>query len=208
MTEQRSASIPGLIPGPDHDSAAADEFVGNALCLDFANTVNVRPRATRDHLDAAESLVVWARTAGLGDVAALAADPAYLAGARELREAIYRAFSAVAAGGRPAEADLATLLAAYAEAVSAARLAPDGEGFTLAWPGADPRWPIAASAARLLLDGPLDRVGECPSCGWLFLDTSRNGRRRWCSMATCGSRTKAQRHYAHKTGRGDGAMPV
>jgi predicted RNA-binding Zn ribbon-like protein len=59
---------------------------------------------------------------------------------------------------------------------------------------------IAASAAQLLLNGPLERVGECPSCHWLFLDTSRGGRRRWCSMAVCGARVKAQRYYATRAG--------
>ncbi|WP_344746998.1 CGNR zinc finger domain-containing protein [Streptosporangium vulgare] len=39
----------------------------------------------------------------------------------------------------------------------------------------------------------------CPSCYWLFLDTSKNGRRRWCSMTTCGSRDKARRYYAART---------
>ncbi|MGH8826162.1 MAG: CGNR zinc finger domain-containing protein [Jiangellaceae bacterium] len=52
---------------------------------------------------------------------------------------------------------------------------------------------------QLLTTGPLDRIGRCPGCGCLFLDTSRNGRRRWCSMSTCGSRTKSARYYAtHK----------
>ncbi|MFD0480100.1 CGNR zinc finger domain-containing protein [Nonomuraea thailandensis] len=41
--------------------------------------------------------------------------------------------------------------------------------------------------------------GECPSCGWLFLDTTRNGSRRWCSMAMCGSQVKSRRYYAAKT---------
>ncbi|GAA2000874.1 CGNR zinc finger domain-containing protein [Catenulispora subtropica] len=206
MVERHAGSEPELTSGPVPGAAAEDEFVGNALCLDFANTLNARPRPTRDHLDAAETLAAWAHAAGLGDaatVAAVAADPAYLAAARELREAIYRTFSAVAAGTRPAAADLAAILAVHAEAVGAARLEPDGDRFTLTWPDPDPRWPIAVSAAHLLQDGPLDRVGECPSCHWLFLDTSRNGRRRWCSMATCGSRIKAQRHYASKSGRAD-----
>ncbi|TAL94280.1 MAG: hypothetical protein EPN73_18145 [Paraburkholderia sp.] len=44
-----------------------------------------------------------------------------------------------------------------------------------------------------------DRSGagtsECAACSWLFLDLSRSRSRRWCSMATCGNRAKAQRHY-------------
>ena len=49
-----------------------------------------------------------------------------------------------------------------------------------------------------LLAGPrLDRVRCCanPECGWLFLDDSRAGKRRWCSMQSCGNRAKARRHY-------------
>src|SRR5580704_15548830 len=53
-------------------------------------------------------------------------------------------------------------------------------------------------AAGDLLAGPrLDRVRRCanPECGWLFLDDSRAGKRRWCSMQSCGNRAKARRHY-------------
>jgi predicted RNA-binding Zn ribbon-like protein len=53
---------------------------------------------------------------------------------------------------------------------------------------------VLASAVDLLTHGPLDRVGSCPRCGWLFVDTSKNGRRRWCSMAVCGNREKVRRH--------------
>jgi hypothetical protein len=47
--------------------------------------------------------------------------------------------------------------------------------------------------------GLLDRVRRCanPECGWLFLDDSRAGKRRWCSMSSCGNRARARRHY-HK----------
>ncbi|TIU06903.1 MAG: CGNR zinc finger domain-containing protein, partial [Mesorhizobium sp.] len=38
---------------------------------------------------------------------------------------------------------------------------------------------------------------SCPRCGWLFLDTSRGGKRRWCSMRTCGNREKVSRHREH-----------
>ena len=41
---------------------------------------------------------------------------------------------------------------------------------------------------------PAERVRGCGRCGWLFLDSSRGGRRRWCSMSTCGNREKASRH--------------
>ncbi|WP_412543337.1 CGNR zinc finger domain-containing protein [Longispora sp. K20-0274] len=70
----------------------------------------------------------------------------------------------------------------------------------LGWPAGHLLGELAASAVELMLHGPFDRLGECPSCGWLFLDTSRNGQRRWCSMATCGGRVKARRHHARTRG--------
>ena len=68
-----------------------------------------------------------------------------------------------------------------------------------------PIWPVALSAAELLMLGDLGRVEECPGsdgCGWLFFDSSKNGRRRWCSMEGCGSRDKMRRLYARKRNGG------
>jgi predicted RNA-binding Zn ribbon-like protein len=65
----------------------------------------------------------------------------------------------------------------------------------------DPAWQPAVTAAANLLDllgrAP-DRIRRCqhPACVLWFLDTTRSGTRRWCSMATCGNRAKAHRHYA------------
>jgi predicted RNA-binding Zn ribbon-like protein len=55
--------------------------------------------------------------------------------------------------------------------------------------------PIAAAAAELVAAGPGGRLRTCasPECARWFLDTSKGGRRRWCSMATCGNRAKAAR---------------
>ena len=63
-----------------------------------------------------------------------------------------------------------------------------------------PLWPVVLSAAKLLSSDQLQRVHRCPGkdgrCGWLFLDTSKAGRRQWCSTQGCGNRAKARRHYA------------
>ncbi|HSN18100.1 MAG TPA: CGNR zinc finger domain-containing protein [Gammaproteobacteria bacterium] len=55
--------------------------------------------------------------------------------------------------------------------------------------------PIVWRAVELLETGPLDRVKECPGegCGWLFLDTSKNRSRQWCSMQSCGNVSKVRR---------------
>ena len=83
----------------------------------------------------------------------------------------------------------------------------EGGGFAWRWKRDDGLdrilWPVAWSAAELLTEGPLARVREYPgddNCGWLFLDTSRNGSRRWCDMSTCGNRAKARRYYRRVSG--------
>ncbi len=62
-----------------------------------------------------------------------------------------------------------------------------------------PAWLAADNLLSLLATAP-DRIRQCahPDCVLFFYDTSKNGTRRWHSMATCGNRTKAARHYAKK----------
>jgi predicted RNA-binding Zn ribbon-like protein len=56
--------------------------------------------------------------------------------------------------------------------------------------------PVVESAADALILGELSRVRRCadPRCARVFQDETKNGRRRWCDMATCGNRAKAARH--------------
>jgi predicted RNA-binding Zn ribbon-like protein len=93
--------------------------------------------------------------------------------------------------------------AGLSQSLGQARLHAGPTGFTWGWadnPGALDRllWPVMQSAAELLTSDLVARVGECQDdrgCGWLFIDTSRNRSRRWCSMGGCGNRAKAHRHY-------------
>ena len=57
-------------------------------------------------------------------------------------------------------------------------------------------WQIARSAVELLTSDEVRRVKQCDRCDWLFLDRSRNQKRRWCSMSACGNRVKMSRRYA------------
>jgi predicted RNA-binding Zn ribbon-like protein len=131
---------------------------------------------------------------------------AELESARSLREAIYRT-AKLAGRHRPAAADLAEINDWAARPPLAPRLDPDG---SVTW--AAPR-PVRAALATLardavhLVSGPFaTRVRECarPDCALLFVDTSRPGRRRWCSMEGCGNRTKtsAYRRRLAETGNG------
>lgn len=58
--------------------------------------------------------------------------------------------------------------------------------------------PVVIDAADLIAEGDRSRLKHCPSCDWIFEDQTRNGRRRWCDMADCGSRAKARSYY-HRT---------
>ncbi|WP_066359987.1 CGNR zinc finger domain-containing protein [Herbidospora mongoliensis] len=187
------------------------ELVGNAFCLDFTNTVNARPVARRDWLSTPEEALTWAAATGhplqqIGDPAEDSApetrDLRDLAAAREFRETVFRVFQPVAHGGSAPQEGLDRILAVYGEGVTQGHLSGQDGNFRLEW--APPRtvrvlmWEAATSAMELLTHGPLDRLGECPSCCWLFLDVSKNRRRRWCSMTTCGSRDKSRRYYSGK----------
>ena len=63
-----------------------------------------------------------------------------------------------------------------------------------------PLWPIARDAADLLASDRLEFVRTCASntCEWLFLDESKNHRRRWCDMTKCGNRAKVKRFYVRQ----------
>jgi predicted RNA-binding Zn ribbon-like protein len=173
-------------------------LVGGDIALDLANTVN-GPRdgpVDTDYLATPGDLAGWAVHAGVAE-APPAADEAQLARVRELRAAIYGVFRAVAEGRPAPSGALAALAAFHAEAAAHARLVPAGDRFTLGWDGAV-LWPLATAAVDLLREGPLDRIKLCDGCPWLFLDTSRNHSRRWCSMNECGGRLKMRRYRARK----------
>jgi predicted RNA-binding Zn ribbon-like protein len=62
---------------------------------------------------------------------------------------------------------------------------------------------IVEAAVALLVSDAMLRVKSCPTCGWFFLDVSKNRSRRWCSMDTCGSVAKARRYYRRLKERAD-----
>jgi predicted RNA-binding Zn ribbon-like protein len=90
---------------------------------------------------------------------------------------------------------------AFADAITASSLAGTPARWTL-----DARRPLdlarilALHALDLLQTMPAERLRRCDDdgCGWLFLDTTRNHSRRWCSSGDCGNRDRARRHYARK----------
>jgi predicted RNA-binding Zn ribbon-like protein len=162
---------------------------GNDLALDFANTTE---GGEKDHLRTYADLVTWARRTGALP-AAVRPKGDDLARARELRDAVHGVF---AAHDRRA---LKVLLRFHAEAVAEGTI-EDGEWV---WSGTHPDrplWPVAVAAVDLLRSDRLARVKLCDNCQWLFVDLSRNGSRRWCSMDECGVHVKMRRYRARRGG--------
>jgi predicted RNA-binding Zn ribbon-like protein len=197
--------------------AGSLHFIGGRVCLDFANTTSGRGSDQHlEHLLHYDDLVSWTRRAGLlsGDEAASLtgravampeAAVAVLARALDLREALHDIFAASAARAPVPAVTLERVNSVLTEAMAEARLRITADGFAWDWQAAAPAldrmlWPIARAAAELLVSPALGRVKACPGrhCGWLFLDTTKNGRRRWCDMRVCGSRDKARRHHHRK----------
>jgi predicted RNA-binding Zn ribbon-like protein len=120
--------------------------------------------------------------------------------ARELRECLYRMFVAIVDGAQPVGPDVALFDAALATAFSRPRLVGGAGTFHLEWSGSGSELDLVVhavvrSASELLTSPQLERVRYCADdlCGWLFLDVSRNGTRRWCLMSDCGNRAKVRR---------------
>ncbi len=184
---------PGMLLTPR--DGARWRFDPGALFLEFLLTGGPDDLAVWDRLDSPDDLREWVDASRLAlardDVGAEDAD---VEPARGLRDALWRATRA-AIGGTPTDGtDTATI----ERAASAPPLTPTWHGW---------RTPVAAAAvlstvARdgiAVLAGPAsERLRECAAddCRLVFLDTSRPGARRWCSMRRCGNRHKVRDHRA------------
>jgi len=73
-----------------------------------------------------------------------------------------------------------------------------------------PAWLAAYNYLELIRTWPRWRIKSCahPDCILWFLDTSRNGSRKWCDMRTCGNRYNVQRHYERTHGGCDPGKPA
>lgn len=198
-------------------------LLGDHQVLNFVNTIDPREGSHRiDYLCRFRDLLDWATQAGVlnaGEARKIArqseSNPHLAARAFkravELREALYKIFRTVAAYRRPPSSALAQLLHAHRDAVAQTGLARIGNRFQTILPITPDsiRWRIAEDAVALLESTELNRVKRCPGggdCGWLFLDSSKNSTRRWCSMEGCGNRAKLRRFLRRKrsrTGRSD-----
>lgn len=185
------------------------ELTGGDPALDFVNTVETRASDPLELLRTYRDLVDWTARVGLVDARTARflrrfADDKVLARAIALREAAYEVLVAVAVEhAPPSKKALAVINAEVADAERGG-LVFDGGMFTFQPPPPDALLPlhlVARALTDLLTSPRLHRVGRCEgvgNCGWLFLDTTKNHSRRWCSMAACGSRAKMRRYYGRR----------
>lgn len=192
------------------------EFIGGALCLDFANTIHntrAEDKEEEEELQAISDLLLWAREAGLVSSAVfdrLAAHynrnpreaAAALAKGTAIRDLLLSIFAGIANRRDVSSKRLSELNSALAQAPGLLSVHKNSDNIGAMWTSAahglqQVFFAVLTSAAELLSSDRLLRVRECASsdCTWLFVDESRNRSRRWCDMSACGNRMKARRHY-------------
>ena len=183
------------------------DLCGGHVALDLANTVGWRHTDRPiDHLQTYDELVefggqtrLYSRARQIQLRAWAARTPAaarrVFRRAIALREALYRMFASQARRTAPTVEDLAI----FNRELSRMHLDPR---YTWRWHAGDDAadailGTIARAAADLLTSPRRGNVRLCAAddCIWVFLDSSKNGSRRWCDMNQCGNRAKARRFY-------------
>jgi predicted RNA-binding Zn ribbon-like protein len=191
------------------------QLVAGHPALDLVNTLDYRYRGTttEENLNTWDDLVRFLAESGiLGEgkarklrrIESTAAErSAVLAQAIALRETIADIAYALLDGVEIPGDALERFDAFAKEAATHRHLIAAESRLEWKWEGVtryvdSPVWLLAQSSAELLLSERVAQMRGCASesCRWLFLDTSKNGTRRWCEMKTCGNRMKARRFQA------------
>ncbi|MQY05430.1 CGNR zinc finger domain-containing protein [Actinomadura macrotermitis] len=179
--------------------AKLDWFLDGHPAIDLVNTVRRRKIEPVDLIATPGELAGWLAAAGLCARPAEVTQ-AHLRKIARLREAVH---ALVSPDGHPeiTEADIAVInrcARQYTEPV----LALAADRVTVTVPTTDTATQAIATIARLAIALVAGRarghvkICGATDCGIRFLDTSPKRNRQWCSMAVCGNRAKAQRHYS------------
>src|SRR5687767_930640 len=200
-------------------------FIGERLWLDFVNTDDVRRGVRFDALHEFEMFVQWLEAANVVDAERAAGlrrraqqqpsgAAAALVDARRVRASL-RALAERGNSTEKARIDtLAEINRILGRSAGTRRLEPKGDGtFARSFVPVGDAFaglmiPVVESAADALVIGELARIRRCADgrCPRVFFDGTKNGRRRWCDMATCGNRAKAARHRVRLRQAGDPAL--
>jgi len=198
-----------------HDTDWKDGFlfVGNQASLDFLNTRPVQDQQAVELLPDFEAILRWFRAAGL--LTALQIDKLqeewsksdravhFVAKLIEFRERLRSAVLTWELHGKtpkPIVAELNQLLDQYPMRTRLNARGNSTEMWFCAQEPEDLFAPLAHSAAELFSSADHNRVRKCGHCVLHFLDTSKKGTRRWCSMRLCGNRIKVAA-YAKRQSR-------
>ncbi len=190
-------------------------FLGNHVSLDFLNTCPLMNGEPVEMLGDVPAVARWLRAAGLigpGDAPSWEWNPPadadkQIAALREFREAFRAEIVRVEAGEPVSPIFLDRLNEILRLHAGEDRVAMTREGlvrqrnFALKGP-VEALGPIADAAAELLTREDDGRVRKCASCPVQFLDTSKKGTRRWCSMNLCGNRSKVAAYTLRKQALG------
>jgi predicted RNA-binding Zn ribbon-like protein len=192
---------------PAADDLYSFRFRGGCPCLNFVATVGWRSASKPvERLRSTGDLADWLIAAQLVRVRPKVM-PDELTSARRLREATYRLVMATMKRQLPNPNDIALInrWSRIPQPVPTLKL-EDGLLHlqeTTPQPTRAALSVIARDAILLLASKSILRVKECarPDCTLLFVDASRSGRRRWCSMDACGNRAKTVDYRKRLKGR-------
>jgi predicted RNA-binding Zn ribbon-like protein len=198
---------------PPRRDNASFIFIGERLWLDFVNTDDVRRGTRFDALHEFETFVQWLEAANVVDAERAAGlrrraqqQPSGAAAALVDARRVRASLRALAERGHSAEKaridTLTEINRILGRSAGTRRLEPkDDGGFARSFVPIGDAFaglmiPVVESAADALVIGELARIRRCADgrCPRVFFDGTKNGRRRWCDMSTCGNRAKAARH--------------
>lgn len=186
------------------------------LCLDFINTLVWRGSTKSESLNNFADLLKWCSENGASSKDAFdetakwaskneKAAAALYRDAIDLRETLYRILYAMTSHEAPDASDLANLNAMLEQAPARSTLTGNGDSFgwritAITYSAPSLLAPVLWSGGDLIVAANHIRLRHCSNdkCLWVFIDDSKNGSRRWCSMQACGNRAKAQRHYLRR----------
>ncbi len=184
--------------------------LGGALWINLANTIRMQDKRRTDRLLDPAAEREWLEDNGLSAFAETV--PAETAHDLlvELRELIFRVLADLERNGELSKESLRLLQERAASLTLEMSFNQEEGSLKLSYMGkAGPdavAYPIVRSLADTLATVPADRIRKCEhdDCLLRFVDTSKSGKRRWCSMETCGNRHKAAEFYAKRRRRAEG----
>jgi predicted RNA-binding Zn ribbon-like protein len=173
--------------------------------LDFINTLDYHRDGWKDSIESPAQAVAWFADRGLTHPhPELAKDPRTLDRVRDVRAALREITEAITED-RPAPRQALDEANRALRARSVLELVPSQTGVApshrhVGNPISDALARLVEALAIEMAAGHPERLRICDSdsCRWVFYDSSRTGRRRWCDMSTCGNRAKAARLRARR----------